>query len=677
MLTQWQMPRASLLWLLLAQLLVILPLLKYLPVWLLLGYVACVFWRFQIYRGIFNHPGGYLKTTVVLIGFLVVYYSFGTLIGLEATTSLLLVAFSLKLVECQRKRDCLLLCLLCFLLIAVTFLYEQSLLYSLYLFLCLPAITMTMQSLHFSVESKYSFFDIKKSLIIFVQTVPLMIVLFLVFPRFEPFWQITLPNQQASVGVGNVLSPGDITQLTKDSSLAFRATFENTPPNKNEMYWRGVVLSDFDGRSWRQNEDLFQNRQYRPDDKKSSDGVDYRYTIIQEPSHRPLLFSLAVATSSSQGVSTTNDYLLAYKHNIFERISYRVESDINIKRREQLPQWLRGKETKLTGKGNPRARRFANAEYSKLASDEAYVSAILAYFAQQKFYYSLHVPQLGKNSIDEFLFDSRVGYCGHYASSFVFLMRAAGLPSRVVGGYLGGEINPLTSTVLVHQFDAHAWAEVWLAGKGWVRVDPTLQVAPDRVLNSVHDLPSTAAQFNAQMPLSAIRFKHLAWVNYLRLKFDELDYRWANMVLQYKGDTQLVFLQQLLGEVSTPRIFGFFAIVLLPLIAWIMFDYLKRLFNSTLSYEEKKYQKLCALMSRMGVERQPYEGPIDYVRRVERSGYDLKKSAIRHLQSATRFYVALRYDRITVEQQRLMRKQMSNEVNALAKLVLKRQFLSH
>ena len=233
------------------------------------------------------------------------------------------------------------------------------------------------------------------------------------------------------------------------------------------------------------------------------------------------------------------------------------------------------KETLLNGNNNVRARQFAQQLHAASDSDESYIQAVLNYFSEQNFIYSLKPPLLGANNVDEFLFDSRIGFCGHYASSFTFLMRAAGIPARVIGGYQGGELNPLTGSVLVHQFDAHAWTEVWLPQKGWQRVDPTLQVAPDRIANSVQDLPATQSDFFDQANMSALKFKHIALLNKLRLRLDALDYHWANWVLQYKGEKQWSFINRWLGAISFSRIISLLAIVISPVLLWMLWQLYK------------------------------------------------------------------------------------------------------
>ena len=669
---EWQLPRVALIWLFVSLLLVVMPLFNYLPIWVFICYGVCIFWRYQMFVGKWPRPFAVHKLVIVLLGFSLIYLSFKSFVGLESASAMLIAGVSFKLLEASVRREFILLCFLALLIVAVNFLYSQSFFYSLYLFLCLPVVLTALLSLHLPLDTSSGFGLLKPTTKILLQSLPLMLALFVVFPRFQPFWQITLPNQQAKVGVSDSLSPGDFSNLTRDESLAFRANFEGLVPGKSELYWRGVVLSRFDGRAWHQSDTLFTSSRYVGTDDPSEDGVDYRYSIIQEPSYRQFLFTLATADSVSDKVGKTSNYLLKYQQPIFERIAYHVTSDINQLRAVQLPRWSRYRETQLVKTTNPRAQQFAVELYEQSSSDAAYVDAVLSYFSNQNFYYSLNAPVLGQHNIDEFLFDERTGYCGHYASAFVYLMRAAGIPARVIGGYFGGEVNPLTGSVLVYQYDAHAWAEVWLPTKGWVRVDPTLQVAPDRVLNNVQDLPATAAEYSSRAPLNVNRFKSIAVINYLRLQLDAIDYHWAKMVLQYKGQNQYQFLHELLGEVTAWRIMLLLLFALLPVILWLLLVLIKNKLDHSLATDELAYQRLCYALAKSGCQRQSSEGPIEYVRRVEASKqFSGQSRLLSHIQTATRLFVALRYDSLSDSQRRLMLKQLKLEVRQ-AVLVLRK-----
>lgn len=211
--------------------------------------------------------------------------------------------------------------------------------------------------------------------------------------------------------------------------------------------------------------------------------------------------------------------------------------------------------------------------------------------------------------MDQFLFRTRRGFCEHYAYAFVVMMRAAGVPARVVAGYQGGEINPVNKTVIVHQFDAHAWAEVWLAGRGWVRVDPTAAVSPDRIEWGLEQALAEEGSFLENSPLSPLRYRSIAWVNLLRLRYDALTYRWQTWVVGFNSDQQFKFLQNVFGDISALKfaavLLGSWALVLIP----VTISLLRRRDTHQLSPMDKQYLMFCKRLAGVGIERKPGETP--------------------------------------------------------------------
>ncbi|MCR8921730.1 DUF3488 and transglutaminase-like domain-containing protein [Dasania sp. GY-MA-18] len=671
MATDWQLPRPAMIWMLAAQLLVVLGHVGRLPLWLLCAYGGCVLWRYQIYSGAWSAPKTLVKAGIILAVFAGIYASYRSLLGLEPMVSLLMAGFAFKLLESYSQRDCMRFIFIGYFTLATVFLFNQGLLTSLYVLVTLLLLSAALVSLQFPPHKAQAWLPLKKISIIFAQALPLTLLLFFLFPRFEPFWQIKLPSHQAKTGVGDVLSPGDISQLSKDDSLAFRANFVGERPPRSELYWRGVVLSYFDGRAWHQG--TFQKKFHGSNTielvNNNEPAKSYQYSIIQEPNYRPWLYTLAVASSKTPKVLATSDYRLQYREDIVERIAYQVETNSQAIMASTLSTVQRHKETLLNGDNNPRARALAARLYQQSASDQAYIQAVLNYFAQQNFFYTLMPPLLGENNIDEFLLDSRRGFCGHYASSFAFLIRAAGIPARVIGGYQGGEYNPLTGSVLVHQFDAHAWAEVWLPGKGWQRFDPTLQVAPDRIENSVQDLPATQADYLSQSGLSVMRFKHIAFFNKLRLELDAMEYRWASWVLQYKGERQFAFIEKWLGAITFTRIAFLLLLVSLPVVLWLLWSILQNRSAQTLKPQDADYQKLCQLMGRYDLHRQPNEGPIAFAQRVEQAANGPSAAIKQKFLAATRLYVALAYEPQGGESAALLAKQLRAELGVLKGMI--------
>jgi hypothetical protein len=245
------------------------------------------------------------------------------------------------------------------------------------------------------------------------------------------------------------------------------------------------------------------------------------------------------------------------------------------------------------------------------------VDAVLSYFSNEPFHYTLKPGRLTSNDqIDEFLFDSRRGFCEHYASAFVFMARSAGVPARVVAGYQGGEINPVNKTVIVHQFDAHAWAEVWFEGRGWVRVDPTSAVAPTRIEWGLEEALAGEGTFLADAPLSPLRYRKLPLLNQLRLRYDALTYQWQSWVVGFNREAQFELLHELFGEISA-RVFitlfiGSWVLVLTP----VAISLLRRRRIREINPLDKHYLMFCERMSEIGLTREPGETPGQYYARV-------------------------------------------------------------
>jgi len=285
------------------------------------------------------------------------------------------------------------------------------------------------------------------------------------------------------------------------------------------------------------------------------------------------------------------------------------------------------------------------------------VEAILQMFRQQKFYYTLKPPLLGNNPFDDFLFDTRRGFCEHYAAALAFMLRSVDIPSRVVAGYQGGEINPVNGTVVVHQFDAHAWNEVWVEGRGWLRVDPTAAIAPDRIDYGLEEALFGEGSFLANLPLSPLRYRNIAWLNLLRLRLDAVNYSWQLFVLNYDSNRQYQVLEDLLGEVSTRRValllFGFGALVLIP----VAISLLGRPKAARLEPASRLYRDFCKKLGRVNLARGRGEAPGDYALRVAATRPELAAQ----VDSISRLYEGISYrGQRSATALELLRKQVGN-----------------
>jgi transglutaminase-like putative cysteine protease len=656
----WQIPRNCLAWILLAQIALVAPHAQRLPWWVLAAGIVSGLWRVMVYQGRWSLPPIGLKSILALCCFVGIFTSYGTMLGLEPTVALLFAGFFLKLLETSQKRDVYLLIFLAYFVALTAFLFSQDFSLALFILGTLLLISTAMVALHQHSYDRFSVVSLKKSALIFMQAVPLMVLLFLVFPRMQPLWSVPVPSHQAKTGMTDSMSPGDVSGLSQSSKLAFRVVFENAVPSKHDMYWRGLVMSRFDGRRWYQ--DLAAQVPLQPQQLNSLSAQinnPIAYRVIQEPTYQPWLFSLAFAFSDDKKIHIMSDYRLHRTEDVHTRSQYQVLSDKDFIMDETLNLRQRQLATALPAKGNPKARQLANQLWMNAKGPQDYIERILKLFRQQNFIYTLQPPLLGKESIDEFLFASRKGFCEHYASSFVFLMRAAGIPARVVAGYQGGEINPLTGTVLVHQFDAHAWAEVWLENKGWQRVDPTAAVSPLRIEYGLERaLQQQEETFLSGSPLSPLRYRNIAWLNQLRLQVDAFSYYWSRWVLAYEGERQLTLLTQWLGAVTPWRL----AAVLIGIGAIPLLLTALSLLNGRGALkpaaELKLYLRMCRRLEKAGWVRQANEGPMDFARRIVAQ----QPRGQQHLVNATRLFVSLSYEPLSQDEKALALQQLRREV---------------
>ncbi len=541
--------RDKLAWFLVMQALLILPLLLNLPFWLWLVWAIVALWRTQMFRGRWGAPGRLVKTLLALICAGGLFASYAGKTSTEAMVGLLVCAFLLKLLEVNSARDAQLLVFIGFIITATQFLFNQTPQAAAYGLFCVALLLASWRSLYLTHEQSTGL-RFKRGAMILLHALPIMLVLFVVIPRLGPLWAI--PNQQAAkTGFSDSLSPGDLGNLALNRSPAFRVEFTGPPPPANQLYWRGLVLDTFDGRSWRMR-DAWGVRPVDQADTAIRRGL-IDYSIIIEPHGQPWLFSLMTpqrVENTSNSIRITADSLLMNRITVVQRMRYQVRSALQIDWQEapQLSKFQREFYTRLPDNSNPQTRALANRWRSQRLDDEQVIAQALALF-NREFTYTLQPPLLGQHSVDEFLLLSKRGFCEHFASSFSFLLRAAGIPARVVVGYQGGRWNPLENYLLVNQSDAHAWAEVWLEGQGWKMIDPTAAVAPNRIEQGIDE---SLGESDQELVANAWQSSRLLYN--LQLRWDAATYTWQRWVLNYDNEAQEGLLSRLLGGTESWRI---------------------------------------------------------------------------------------------------------------------------
>ncbi len=660
----WQLSRHGSLWLLLAFAVSAAPLLRFLPLWLGAAGAVAIYWRIQILRARVGAPGRAVKLGLVVLCVAGLLVSFGRLDGLEPMVSLLISAYALKLLEMRNRRDALMTVYLGYFTAIVQCLFDQGMLTALLVALALVVVTAGLAGINMRDQRRAVARPLKTALLLVAQALPLMLVLFVVMPRLEPLWSVPSPSGGAVTGMSDTMAPGDVTRLGRSAQIAFRAQFDGPMPPRHQLYWRGVVLSNFDGRTWSQGGEWGLPLPMSPgqaDLQFSGEEQSYRYGVVMERTGNRWLYGLDVPQPLSPGVGLSRDYTLGQRAPVNSRTGYQVRSWPNLAMDGGgLEHWQWLLNTRLPEQGNPRTREVVRQWLSETAEPVELLDRLLALF-NESFVYTLQPPPLGRHTVDDFLWSTRAGFCEHFASAFVFFARAAGIPARVVGGYQGGEAHP-GGYLIVRQYDAHAWAEVWLENRGWVRVDPTAAVAPERIERSLLDLFGGEGMLFADSPLSLVRFREVAWINWARLHLDQFEYAWSRWVIGY-DDIQWGLLQHLLGGAEPLRIALFLVLggllALAPVLAVSLWPG-RRLRRNPL---DRQFVAFGNTMARLGLPRQPGEAAGDYARRC----------ALRHPDLAPRIQtIAAAYQRGRYAGDSSQAVVLAREVAALRRVTLLR-----
>ncbi|MBF6623391.1 MAG: DUF3488 domain-containing transglutaminase family protein [Pseudomonas stutzeri] len=603
-------PRNGLVWLLVAQVLVILPHLGHLPLWIIGLWLGCATWRIRIFRMQARYPRGWMKALMMIGAGFGVYFSRGSLIGLEAGVVLLIAAFILKLVEMRSRRDALVLVFLGFFIVVTSYLFNDSLLAGLYSLLPVTALLAAMIGLQQSAGGTHPWPTLRLAGSLLLQAVPLMLLLFVLFPRFGPLWSLPQPKERAVSGLADSMSPGDIAELSRSAALAFRASFEGPIPERDRLYWRAVTFERFDGRRWSQSfaAQVPQAPQWTPR------GTPLRYSIVMQPSGRPWLYALDVGEVAADDVRLMSDFHLQRRHPVDKPLLYQATSWPDALREPKpLPATLE-RSLQLPGEGNPRARSWAAQLRREHQDPEAVVQALLRHFNRQPYGYTLRPPPVGSEIVDDFLFETLNGFCIHYAGAMTFVLRAAGIPARVVAGYQGGEFNPAGNYLSVRQLDAHAWVEYWIDERGWVSVDPTFQVAPERIEMGLEEALVDEQGLLQESPMTLRRYRDIGWLNELRFGWENLNYGWQRWVLDYQGERQLRTLERMFGNIDARQL-G----LLLVACAAVLIALLALLLLKPWKFERdpqlRLYRRFERLLARRGVIRQEGEGARDFAER--------------------------------------------------------------
>lgn len=633
-------PAASLagpqvLWLISALALVVLPHAGRVPVWSTALFLALALWRLAQLAGRATLPGRAVRLALGLAVVAGVYASYGGVFGRNPGVALLVAFSGLKLLETQGRRDAFVGVLLGYFLVVTNLLYAQSIPTGLYLTLALTVLTATLIGLSVPPGTLSARRQLGLAGSLLLQASPVAVALFLLFPRLPgPLWTLPADAHSARSGLDDTMSPGLISQLGLSDEVAFRVRFAGDPPPRSELYWRGPVLWATDGRAWSAGEG---GRE--PAGQVVTDAPPTRYSLTLEPHGRRWLYALDLPVEAPPGGRVQGDLQVLSATPVRQRLRYEAASVT----RYWLPgisESQRRQALELPADRHPQARALARGWLAAGAGPEEVVEKALALFREQPFVYSLVPPLMLDDPVDEFLFDARKGFCEHYAAAFVVLMRSAGVPARVVTGYQGGETNPLDGYLVVRQRDAHAWAEVWLEDRGWVRIDPTAAVSPARVERGFN-----AALPEAVAPLGGFVLDEdsgvYQFLRGVRHGWDAASNWWNQWVLGYEQRRQRELLARVGIDPGDWRRLGTaLALVTgIPLLVLALTLHLRR--GRRADPARRAYDRFCRALARRGVPHAAHEPPLALARRAALA-LPAEAGAIQAIVDA---YVALRYAR--------------------------------
>ena len=606
------------------------PHLLHLQAWVTGFVLAICAWRMLAELRDWRLPGTLLRAVIAVGVTAGVVLGYATITGLDGGTALLALMSALKLLETRAPRDHTVLIFIGWFLCLAAFLYAQDIAIVLWV---LPTVWLLAAALLRASrlgQDGPALTPLRTTGAMLLKAVPVALVLFLFFPRLAgSFWGAPSAERALS-GLTDEMSPGDISDLTLNDVVAFRVRFNGNPPPPPLRYWRGTVLSEFDGYTWsRDGAQSF----FLPPVRYQGAPVDY--TVTLEPTGQQMLFALDMVQSWTPHLATqTWDYGLRTRHPVHAVLQYQARSYPRYRAGTEPSPALRNRNLQLPPGRNARTLALAERMRAAAADDAAYVRAVLDLFRVQDFYYTLTPPGLERDSVDDFLFNTRQGFCGHYASAFTTMMRAAGIPARVVGGYQGGDWNPVGGYLIVRQSHAHAWSEIWLRESGWVRVDPTGAIAPERIERGI-EASFPGAEL---LPGGLMRDSEFFWQ--AGMIWDNLNARWNDWVVQFNRTRQEELLEELGFDDADWEEFaialgaGLVAAMIL-LFAWLAWEFRPKRRDPAAA----SYGRFVRRLARRGIELPTGEAPRDFAKRVRRLRPDLGVASL----AITELYLRLRY----------------------------------
>jgi protein-glutamine gamma-glutamyltransferase len=530
----------------------VMPHLSHLPLWCGVLATTVLLWRAQLAVGSGPLPSRWTLLLLLGVASALTWWSFRTVFGKEPGITLAVVLMTLKTLELRARRDAFVVFFLGFFLVLTHFLYSQSMAVAVAMLVSVWGLLTSLVLAHMPVGQP----SLRQAALLALRTalmgLPVMLLLFVLFPRVGPLWNMP-QDPQAMTGLSNTMRMGKVAELAQDESIAFRIRFLDAAPLPQTLYFRGPVLSQFDGVEWRAADSPFAGS----DSDVQARGREVRYEITFEPlrlTALPLLeFTTSVGSIDGVRLGRREDLVWRTDRPLTERLRFVSSAHTEFSHGAQLHRFSRRVVTALPEGANPRtlawARSLAARPELAGADPRRLAQAVLAHIREGGYSYTLAPGTYGDKqpltAIDEFWMDRKEGFCEHFAAAFVVTMRAMGVPARIVTGYQGTDTIPVDGYYIVRQSHAHAWAEFWQAGDGWVRADPTTAVAPDRIQSSQNLSLSPGIVGSAFGNLNP-----RAWAA-MRNFWETANNRWNQWVLDYSRTRQLDLARKFGVDAST------------------------------------------------------------------------------------------------------------------------------
>lgn len=604
--------------------------------------IALLGWQVMIITRTLSAPMRITRLLLTLTSIVLIFTQPTAMMSQNAGVELLLMMTCLKLFETTSARDTTVTYGLCLFVLLTAFLYNSSIYMWVYSLLVIYAILHSIQfTSSQNTQHKIVLRPDKSLLRIMALGLPLTALVFIVLPRpAAPLWGIPSQGGMAKTGLTEQMSPGAIGQLGDNDSVAFRVKFFGNAPDISDMYWRGPIFTFYNGHTWNEPKFAGSYIRYNQPQKMALPGnadnsTRYHYQVLLNPDNRKWLFALNINDAAPPLTHyTPTDQLLASRA-ITTSFIYEIDpSKTKIARNEIEPftrRYLR-LPTNFGKQARQLVAQFKTHINKQRPYDRQIVEQALNYFRNNNFVYTRKPAQLLRDPVDQFLFDSRAGFCEHYASAFAFLMRAADIPARIVTGYQGADYNPAQDYYIVRQSNAHAWTEVWIQNQGWTRIDPTRVIPPGRIdRSSINAQQTQDARKRTQHNLLAHPIEMIS--DY----FDLIDYEWGLHVVGFDLQSQIALFktvqQHLRTILLTVLILVSAFIVVIVLLARRRF----KIYDPV----ARSYQRFCYLFSRRGLSKAAHETPNQFAQRAVQR-YPRWKAQI---EQVTSLYLQLRYSK--------------------------------